>query len=270
MHRGYIKLWRKSKDSRVLSESMSLFGFWCWILISVNRKKAWFMGNEILPGQLATSYGSMSDQTGLSVKQVRTYLEKFKNFGMIKRENRANRFTLITLCNWEAYNPTKEGEGQTDGTTEGTTEGKPRANQGQQSKNNKNDKNGKEVKNIDGVCRMCSNLLKERILEHRQAKILDSHMESWDNTVRLMMERDNRTQQEILDMINECHDMEPTYSGFTWRNQILSMSKLRDRWNEGKIFLGMNKLNKPQRQFGRVEPTIQELLEQAERIKLDD
>jgi hypothetical protein len=94
--------------------------------------------------------------------------------------------------------------------------------------------------------RPLSEKLKKRVLEHTQQKIKEQHLKAWDREVRLMVERDNRTLDQISALIDECHDMEPSLSGFTWRNQILSMGKLREKWNEGKISIGMNKINKPQ------------------------
>lgn len=92
--------------------------------------------------------------------------------------------------------------------------------------------------------RECSELLKSRIQEHRQQKITDKTLEEWDRDVRLMIERDGRNIDQIKELVNECHDMPPSPSGFTWRDNILSMSKLRQRWNEGKIYLGMTKPSK--------------------------
>jgi hypothetical protein len=148
MHRGYLKLWRRSLETEVFSEGLSLWGFWCFLLLKVNYKKAWFCGIEIMPGQFATSYGSLADQTGASIKQLRTYLEKLTILNMIKRENRANRFTIITICHWLTYQQTEIQEGQTEGTTEGTTEGKLRANRGQQSKNLNNLENDKKERKL--------------------------------------------------------------------------------------------------------------------------
>jgi len=94
--------------------------------------------------------------------------------------------------------------------------------------------------------RECSDLLKARILERRQQKITEAILYKWDNDVRLMIKQDSRTVEQIKALINECHDMEPGPTGFTWRNNILSMGKLRERWNEGKIYVGMNKMAKTQ------------------------
>lgn len=85
-----------------------------------------------------------------------------------------------------------------------------------------------------------SELLKKRILEKRQQKVDDNTIRKWNNAIRLMIERDNRNEADIVTLINECHDMPKTKSGFTWADNILSMDKLRERWNEGKIYVGLN------------------------------
>lgn len=96
--------------------------------------------------------------------------------------------------------------------------------------------------------RECSELLKKRVLEIKQSKITEKTLMTWDRDVRLMLERDNRNLDDIKKIINECHDMEPAKGGFTWRNNILSMGTLRDRWNEGKISIGMNGVAQKSRQ----------------------
>lgn len=113
--------------------------------------------------------------------------------------------------------------------------------------------------------RECSELLKKRILETKQKKITELHLRSWDDTVRLMIQRDGRKINDIKILINECHDMDPKPNGFTWRNNILSMDKLRKQWNEGKIFIGMNN-NKPQNQYGRQEYTRDDFKRQMEKL----
>ena len=84
----------------------------------------------------------------------------------------------------------------------------------------------------------CVELLIKRVLERRQIKVTDSLKKKWLTTVRLMVIRDKRTAEDIKTLINECHDMQPN-RGFTWADNILSMDKLRLRWNEGKIYIGM-------------------------------
>lgn len=92
----------------------------------------------------------------------------------------------------------------------------------------------------------CAEHLKKRILENKQQKITDVTIQDWANDVRLMVDRDNRTVEQINALIDECHDMLPSPTGFTWRKYVLSMETLRVRWNEGKIYLGMNQENQLQ------------------------
>lgn len=94
---------------------------------------------------------------------------------------------------------------------------------------------------INNVYRECSVLLRDRVLQRKQAKITDVTLKGWDNDVRLMVERDGRSVDDIKLLINECHDMEKTKSGFTWADNILSMGTLRKQWNTGKVWIGMNK-----------------------------
>lgn len=95
--------------------------------------------------------------------------------------------------------------------------------------------------------------LYKRISERRQINRNGSKINDWAKEVRLMVERDKRDISAIVAIIDECHDMLPTASGFSWRDNILSMAKLRERWNEGKIYIGMTKPAKEiqKKYFGR-------------------
>jgi hypothetical protein len=94
-------------------------------------------------GQLITSYASLSDQLGLTPKQVRRCFDNLKSTGEIETE-RASSWAKITLCKYGAYQDLDTEEGQTKGKSKGTA----RARKGQQHKNEKNEKN--EKKNIYG------------------------------------------------------------------------------------------------------------------------
>ena len=120
---------------------------------------------------------------------------------------------------------------------------------------------GKEKPNPEH--RACSLLLKTRIQERRQAKIDERRLSTWDRDVRLMVAQDGRTLDQITAIIHECHDMPPTASGFSWRDQILSMETLREKWNDGKISIGMNR-GEPKKSTIDGEAVMRQL-EEAER-----
>jgi len=120
MHRGWVKLWRKTQDSEHFSMGLKHIGLFDMLLILANRKPGYFLGYRIEPGQYATSVVNLAERVGESRKRLRKILEDLESCGMVKRENRANRFTLITICNWETYQGSDGAAGQ--------TKGQPRAN----------------------------------------------------------------------------------------------------------------------------------------------
>ena len=138
------------------------------------------------------------------------------------------------------------------------------------SKKKKTKSASDKIKVINLSYRKNSELLKKRILELRQQKITEETLDKWDNSVRLMIERDGRSVEDIEIMINECHDMPPNpQTGFTWRDNIRSMDKLRHQWNDGKIYIGMNNKNKIKqvnnRQYGPRDFTDEEIQEMLNR-----
>lgn len=98
---GYIKLFSKFKYWGWYTDSRAVHLF-IHLLISANYKDGFFLGEPIKRGELATSIGSLSEQTGLTHQEVRTRLKNFEKTGEInKRTN--NRFTIITICKYESY-----------------------------------------------------------------------------------------------------------------------------------------------------------------------
>lgn len=73
------------------------------ILLSANYKKANWRGNEILPWQFITSLEHLANDSGLSIQQVRTALEKLISTNEITRQS-TSLYTILTLNNWESYN----------------------------------------------------------------------------------------------------------------------------------------------------------------------
>lgn len=75
-----------------------------------------------------------------------------------------------------------------------------------------------------------SHYLKSKIIEITPtAKITASQLDNWANEFRLMIERDGRTVDFILDTIDR------TFEDGFWSLQIRSMAKLRQKINEGKL-----------------------------------
>ena len=144
---GYIKIHRRLLNWGWYSDSVVKDVF-LHLILTANFKEQEWMGRTIGRGQVVTSYAHLAADLGFSVKQVRTALDKLKKTGEVASES-TNRFTIITIENWEKYQSCDEDEGKPEGKQEaikGQTEGKQEASKGQQRKNDKKDKNDKKGK----------------------------------------------------------------------------------------------------------------------------
>ena len=144
---GYIKIHRRLLNWGWYSDSVVKDVF-LHLILTANFKEQEWMGRTIGPGQVVTSYAHLAADLGFSVKQVRTALDKLKKTGEVASES-TNRFTIITIENWEKYQGCDEDEGKPEGSqkaSEGQAEGKQGANKGQQRKNGKKDKKEKKDK----------------------------------------------------------------------------------------------------------------------------
>lgn len=105
-HQGYIKLWRKSIDSRLI-KNHNVWIFWTWCLLKANYRKdhkqvVGFQEVVLQPGQFIFGLKKASEQTGLSLQNIRTcikFLEKCKNLTC----KSTNKFSVITIINWDTY-----------------------------------------------------------------------------------------------------------------------------------------------------------------------
>lgn len=129
---GFFKVYRKAQQSAFWTKKpyVNYRGVWLTMLMMTNWKEGFFDGHTIKVGQFATSIESLSKACGLSIKQVRNVVDTMKEMGMVTVENVANRFSLVTICNWGTYNGEESRQGQTKGklgADQGQTEGKPGA-----------------------------------------------------------------------------------------------------------------------------------------------
>lgn len=124
---GYVPLHRKALDSPELAGDAVGLGLFVTLLLLARWRPGAYKGVPLEPGQVAVTLPELCKQTGLSTKQVRRRIALWHKAGTIRADQRANRFHVITLTNWNTYNGTHETEGQ----TEGQEKGRPRADRGQ-------------------------------------------------------------------------------------------------------------------------------------------
>ena len=119
---------------------------WMTILLSVNHERKHWRGHVIEAGQMITSYASLAKKSGLSVRSVRTALNKLKSTGELTCKA-TNQNTIITVVKWADF--------QTDDNTSDKQSDTPVNNQATNDRQtsdkrpttNKNDKNEKKEKN---------------------------------------------------------------------------------------------------------------------------
>ena len=146
MERGYVKLWRKSLDSRVF-QNPELWQLWTWCLLRAAHKAHWLSVStgrgrteiELQPGQLVFGSNVAAAALGQAPRTTLKRLHKLARMGCCTLKN-CDHFTVITITNWSTYQPVALGEHEPQGeakATEGPGNGQARAtdkNGGQEEK----------------------------------------------------------------------------------------------------------------------------------------
>lgn len=127
---GWIKLHRQIVNWEWYSDSKT-FRLFLHLLLTANHKDNNYRGKLIKKGCLVTGREILSAQTGMSVREIRTCLERLKSTNEIAIKTNS-KGTEIQVINYEKYQST---------TNETTNE---RPSNDQQTTTNKNDKNDKE------------------------------------------------------------------------------------------------------------------------------
>jgi len=134
---GWIKLYRKFTDWEwfEISEMVHLF---IYLLINANHEDGEWRGIKIKRGQIVTGLNSLNKKTKISIRTLRTCLDKLKKTKEIDIQA-TNKYSIITICNYESYQ-----NGNT--TTDKQTDKQPTSNR-QTTDNKQEGKEGKNVKN---------------------------------------------------------------------------------------------------------------------------
>ena len=146
MYRGYIKVWRKTKDWAFADRPIAL-ALWVTLLFEANHKatRKIYKGQiiDVLPGQLLTGRKYLSKISGISESTIEKYLKWFESEQQIAQQT-SSQNRLITILNWDKYqgNGTKlDSPSDNKKTTKYTTKR-------QQKDTPKNVYNDKNVKNV--------------------------------------------------------------------------------------------------------------------------
>jgi len=129
---GWIKIHRQILDWEWYSDN-NAFRVFMHLILKANHKEKRYKGIELKSGSVVTSRDILAMETGLSVRQIRTALDKLKTTNEVAIKT-SSKGTIIQVVNYEKY--------QIE-TNEKTSD---RPTSDQQTTTNKNDK--KENNNI--------------------------------------------------------------------------------------------------------------------------
>ncbi len=119
---GFIKIHRKMLEWEWYDDINTKVLF-LHLLLKVNHKEKKWRGITVFPGEMITWLHALSTQTGLSIKQVRTALNKLKRTDEVAIKS-TNNYSIIKVKNWDKHQ------------TKGKPKDKQRANE-RQAKGNK-------------------------------------------------------------------------------------------------------------------------------------
>lgn len=238
MQQGWIKLHRKIKGHWLYTEKRKFSKYEAWLdllMMANHRETKVVIGNEVITlqkGQFITSELKLMEAWGWGKSKTRNFLKLLEEDGMIKRVADRKK-TTITICNYNAYHETEtESRLQTD---------HKQTMNGLSPDTDKNVKNDKNIKNNNirhkyEICDMrLAELLFEKIRENNPGH-KKPNLEKWANDIRLMRERDERTEEQIEYLINW------TQQHAFWHTNILSPGKLRKQFD--KLVLQVKQENK--------------------------
>lgn len=104
---SWIKMYRSFLDWEWYPDTNCVRLALHFILKANYRAKKW-KGLIIDRGQLVTSRGQLSEETGLSETQIRTAIDKLDNCGFITKSG-TRKYTIITVCNYDLYQQAQAG-----------------------------------------------------------------------------------------------------------------------------------------------------------------
>lgn len=148
MDGGWVKLYRQIIDSRVF-QNAGLLKVWLWCMCKATRRHRWVTIRtgrgetevELQPGQFVFGRLRASRELKMKTSSVRNRMAKLKKCGNL--DIKADRHhSIVTVCNWKAYQETPKQEGQ----QEGQAKDNQRTSKGQPKDTDKNVKKVKKVR----------------------------------------------------------------------------------------------------------------------------
>src|SRR5699024_10183345 len=179
---------------------------------------------ELEKGQFVFGRKKAAVELNMKESTVRDYINLIQQDEVIQ-VNSTNKYSNISIGNWEVYQHTEDDDRQQNDNR--------MTAEGQQNDTNKNVKNVKNDKKSTSRSKLKFETTHMDLAEHFYNQILKNNpghkkpnLKMWANEIRLMIERDNRTEEQIKYLMEwvQNDDFEMT--------NVLSPSKLRKRFDQ--------------------------------------
>ena len=125
MSEGWIKLHRSITDWEWFADAETLKLF-LYLLLTANYEDRKWKDITIQRGQLVASLSGLASSLNMSVKKIRVRLNRLADSGTIITEW-TNKYSVITICNYDSYQDGDDTEGQAKGQAKGRQDEPKRA-----------------------------------------------------------------------------------------------------------------------------------------------
>jgi hypothetical protein len=250
--KGWIQLHRQTQKSEVFNDP-ELYRLWTLLLLKANFKSGnfTFEGEEISlkAGQFITGRKALHNEysEGLAPKFKLTdgslwmRVKKLEEMGNIKIETASSRkYSIITILQWDQYqadqdkeedpsDPPEQGEKEevsedmSDFIKAGEDNGKDLTPAPKMDKPKKEKKGKRVYEKEDPEYKLSARLFYWILQNNPKAKYPDP--QKWSDSFRLIMERDNRSEEDLLALIDWSQNND------FWMSNILSPEKLRKQFD---------------------------------------
>ncbi len=181
MTRGYVKVWRRIKESPWYKKPNISHLAQHLIREANHNPQRLFVNNEIIElnrGQIITGRKELSRETGLTEQEIRTAINSLIKCDFLTSKS-TNKFTIITICNYDIYNHDATSNQPTD---------QPASNQQLTTNKNVKNKRRKEIKNIVFDSSVFDPVLIKEFTEYRKAKKAPLTQKSLDSILKTCVE----------------------------------------------------------------------------------
>lgn len=227
MDKGWIKFHRKTLENPIVCKDSDHLALWIYLLAHATHTEydAIFKNKRITlkPGQLLTGRKSIGTFLKVNENKVQRILKAFENEQQIEQQT-SNQNRLISILNWDLYQSSEQQSEQQVNNKRTTSEQRVNTNKNERTEEHKNERNNTyRDSHLEWA-----KILKSKILDiNPKNKCLTANIEKWADDIRIMQERDKRSDEELHKIIEYIFNQDDF-----WKTVIQSPAGLRKHWDK--------------------------------------